>query len=135
MTSPVLALRAAIRAASAADAPLAGLMDTAIHDEAPRAAQAVYATFGDVELIDASTSTERSHEQEFAILVWSRRASAASGLKAAERLGAILDDAALTLAGHRLVSLAVTGLDAGLDEETATTRVSLRLRAFTEPLP
>lgn len=135
MTSPVLALRAAIRAACLGDAPLATLMDRAIHDEAPRAAQAVYATFGDVALRDASTSTERGHEQDFAILVWSKRASAASGLAAAERLARILDDARLALAGHRLVSLAVTGLDAGLDEQTATSRVALRLRAFTETLP
>lgn len=135
MTSPVLALRAAIRAACAADTTLLGLMDAAIHDEAPRLALPVYATFGDVELRDASTSTERGHEQELAILVWSRRASAAGGLAAAERLSAILDDAPLTLSGHRLVSLVVTGLEAGLDEETATTRVVLRLRAFTEKLP
>jgi hypothetical protein len=45
MTSPILALRAAILAAAQGDAELASLMGGAvrIHDEPPRAAEPVYA--------------------------------------------------------------------------------------------
>lgn len=135
MTSPVLALRAAIRAACAADATLATLMDSSIHDEAPRGNPPVYATFGATELRDASSSTERGHEQDIALDVWAKSGSAASALAAADRLCALLDDAALAPAGHRLVSLAVTKLEAELDEESAATRVTVRLRAVTEVLP
>ena len=135
MTSPVLALRAAIRGACAPDAALASLMDPAIHDETPRGNPPVYATFGTTELRDASSSTERGHEQDIALDVWAKRGSAASALAAADRLCVLLDDAALAPAGHRLVSLAVTKLEAALDEESAATRVTLHLRAVTEVLP
>ena len=134
MTTPVLALRAAIRTACAADVVLSGLMDPAIHDEAPRGGAPVYATFGDVELHDASTSTERGHEQEIVLEVWSKRGSAASAIAAADRLWTLLDGATPTLAGHRLISLAACGLEAALDVESAGTRVGLRLRAVTEPV-
>lgn len=135
MTSPVLSLRTAIRAVSAGDAALAALMDRAIHDEAPRGNPPVYATFGEATLRDASCSTQRGHEQEFAILVWAKRGSAASALAAADRLATVLDDAPLVLVGHRLVSLAVTAIEAEHDEEAASARIAVRLRAVTEVLP
>lgn len=134
MSSPILALRAAIRTACAADVALAGLMDTAIHDEAPRLLTPVYATFGEAELRDASSSTERGHEQDLAILVWAKRGSAASALAASARLAALLDDAALVLVGHRLVSLTLMSIAAEQDTDTASARVTVRLRAVTEVL-
>ena len=65
MTSPILALRAAILATVEADAALAALMGGSVrlHDEPPRAAAPVYAMFGEATASDASTSTERGHEQ------------------------------------------------------------------------
>ena len=133
MTSPILALRAAIRTACAADAALAALMDPDIRDEAPPEAAPVHATFGDVDLTDASSSTERGHEQELRLLVFARSGSAASGLAAAERLVTLLGDAALTLTGHRLVSLGLAGLETR--RETTGVTIEIRLRAVTEVAP
>jgi hypothetical protein len=135
MSSPVLALRAAIRTACAADAALSGLMDTAIHDEAPRGAAPVHAIFGEADLHDASTSTEGGHEQELAIEIWAKPGSAATALKAADRMANLLHDASPTLTGHHLVSLSVTELAVERDDKAASARVTLRLRAVTEPLP
>lgn len=134
MTSPVLALRRAILDLAAADAELKGLMGGALrlHDEPPRAAEPVYALFGDVKAEDWSTDFDRGHEQDLAIVVWAERGSARTALEAAERFAAILDDASLTIEGHRLVNLRVTELASGRDRDTQLTRVTLRLRAVTE---
>ncbi len=134
MTSPILALRQAILAAVQGDAPLAALMGGAVrlHDEPPRAAAPIYAVFGDVTAADASTSSERGHEQDIALVVWSREGSARSGIEAAERLAALLDDAPLALVGHRLANLRVRSIGADRDRDTGLARVTLRLRAVTE---
>jgi hypothetical protein len=54
MTSPVLALRQAILAAVAADAELAAAMGgtVRVYDDAPRAAEPVYAVFGNAQARD-----------------------------------------------------------------------------------
>ena len=136
MTSPILALRAAILARAQADAELVALMGGALrlHDEPPRAAEPVYAVFGEVTAADWSTDLDRGHEQDLALVVWSREGSARSGLAAAERFAAILDGAELALAGHRLVNVRVTAIAAARDERTRLARVTVRLRAVTEVL-
>lgn len=134
MTSPILALRAAILARCAADPPLAALLGGAatIHDEPPAGAAPVYAVFGEAEARDASTSTERAHEQDLAIRVWARPGSAASALAAAERIAELLDDADLALSGHRLIRLTMTALGIDREPRSHIARAVLRLRAVTE---
>ncbi len=134
MTSPVLSLRRAIIEAAAADAELRALMGglLRLYDELPRAAEPVYAVFGDVKAADWSTDLDRGHEQNLGIVVWSERGGARAALAVAERLAAILDDAPLALDGHRLINLRVTELASERDEDTQLVRVTLRLRAVTE---
>lgn len=134
MTSPILPLRAAIRAACLADAALRALMggDPGPHDEAPRGAPPLYAVFGDAALRDRSTSSDRGHEQDVAIVLYAKAGSAASALRAADRMADLLDDGALALAGHHLVRLSVTAIESDRDAETRLARVTLRLTAVTE---
>ena len=134
--SPILALRAAILARAAADPELVALMGGALrlYDEPPRAAEPVYAVFGEVAAQDWSTDLDRGHEQDLSLVVWSREGSARSGLAAAERLSALLDGAVLALAGHRLVNLRVTRIASSRDERAGLARVTVRLRAVTEAL-
>jgi hypothetical protein len=134
MTSPILALRRAILDRAAIDAELLGLMGGALrlYDEPPRAAPAIYALFGDVKASDWSTDFDRGHEQDIAIVVWAERGSARDALSAAERLSDILDDAPLTLDGHRLVNLRVTEIAAARDRDSQLIRATLRLRSVTE---
>jgi hypothetical protein len=134
MTSPVLALRRAILETAEADAELKELMGGALrlHDEPPRAAEPVYALFGDVTAGDWSTDFDRGHEQDLSLVVWAEPGSARSALGVAERFAALLDDAPLTLDGHRLVNLRVTEIASARDKDTQLTRVTLRLRAVTE---
>jgi len=134
MTSPILALRRAILETASGDGELVALMGGTLrlYDEPPRNALPVYALFGDAAARDWSTDTDRGHEQDLAIVVWSERGSARAGLEAAERLAVLLDDAPLTLAGQRLVNLRVTQIESGRDEDTQLSRVTLHLRAVTE---
>lgn len=134
MSGPILALRAAILERLAPDPALAGLMGGALrlHDEAPRAAEPIYAVYGDAVARDWSCDGGRGHEQEAALVVYAKPGSARSALLAAERIAALLDDAALALAGHRLVNLRVTAIESARDEKTGLARATLRLRAVTE---
>ena len=134
MTSPILALRAAILARAEADPDLASLMggQLRLYDEPPRAAEPVYALFGDVSAADWSTDLDRGHEQDLGLVVWSREGSARSGLMVAERLAALLDGADLPLLGHRLVNLRVTAIAAARDRDARLARVTVRMRAVTE---
>jgi len=136
MSGPILALRAAILARLGPDATLAGLMGGALrlHDEPPRAADPIYAVFGDALARDWSGDGGGGHEQEAAIVVFAAPGSARSALLAAERMAALLDDAALPLDGHHLVNLRVTATQSTRDEKTGHARATLRLRAVTEPV-
>ena len=50
----------------------------------------------------------------------------------AERLAAILDDAPLSLDGHRLINLRVTEIASTRDHDSQLIRATIRLRAATE---
>ena len=132
--SPILALRAAILAATQGDAELASLMGGAVrfYDEPPRAAEPVYAVFDDAKARDWSTGSDRGHEHEAAITVWGAEGSARAALLAAERIARILDGVALALNGHRLVDLRVSEVETRRDDKSHLARVTLRLRAVTE---
>jgi hypothetical protein len=134
MTSPVLALRRAILDVASVDTELMSLMGGTLrlYDEPPRNVEPVYALFGDVTAQDWSTDTDRGHEQDLTLVVWSERGSTRNGLAAAERFAALLDDASLDLDAHRLVNLRVTEIASARDKDTQLSRVTLRLRAITE---
>ena len=134
MTSPVLALRRAILDAASADAELRSLMGGSLrlYDEPPRGAEPVYALFGDVKAEDWSTDADRGHAQSVDLVIWSEKGGARTALMVADRFFAILDDAALTVEGHRLVNLRVTEITSARDRDSGLVRVTLRLRAVTE---
>jgi Protein of unknown function (DUF3168) len=134
MTSPVLALRRAIIDAASVDAELRALMGGTLrlYDEPPRGADPVYALFGDVKAEDWSTDLDRGHAQSVDLVIWSEKGGARTALMVADRFYAILDDAPLTLDGHRLVNLRVIELTSARDKDSGLARVTLRLRAVTE---
>jgi Protein of unknown function (DUF3168) len=134
VTGPILALRGAILDLALADADLAMIMggQVRLHDEPPRASEPVYVVFGAVSADDWSTDTDRGHEQRLSLVVWAKAGSARSALLAAERLAALLDGAALTLDGHRLINLRLTATNPDRDAQTNLARVTLILRAVTE---
>ena len=135
MTSPVLALRAAIRARLVADPALHALLGGAkVHDEPPRAAEPPYVTFTEASVRDWSTGSDRGHEQRLGLTVWSRQGGDRQALTIADRLAVLLDEADLAPAGHRLVNLRVTAQEVARPDRAGLRRVIVRLRAVTEQL-
>jgi len=135
MSGPILALRAAILSHLSGDAELATLMGGTVrlYDEPPRAAEPVYAVFGDAAARDWS-SDGGGHEHALAIVVWAKSGSARTALAAAERMADLLHDASLALAGHGLVLIRATAIEGDRDAKTNLARATLRLRALTEVL-
>ena len=133
--SPVIALRKAIRAQLAADAVLVAKLGGAnIFDEAPREATPPYVVFGDATARDWSSSTDRGTEQ-FAVLdVWSLQRGVREALDIADRVAAVLDDAALALDSHHLVNLRLVSQETKREASGRFARASLRFRAVTEAL-
>ena len=134
--SPLLALRAALIARFAADAGLAALLGGTVrlHDEPPRGSVPVYAVFGDAEIRDDSVDGAERHRHSHAIAVIAQPGSVRTALDAAERMAALLVDAALPLRGCRLVTLRVRAISARRDTRTGEARATLTLEAVTETL-
>lgn len=134
MIDAVIVVRRALQAALLADAPLLALLGgPRIHDEAPRAATGPYVVHGDVEARDWSTGTDLGCEQTIRLVVWAGKGSeSGAALVIAGRLGTVLQDAALSVDGHRLVQLRVSGLDLGRDSRTGLSRATVTLRCVTE---
>lgn len=133
--SPVVALRKAMRAALLADPALnAALGAPAIYDEAPREAKPPYVTFGDALSRDWSTGADTGAEQFVVLNIWSTQRGLHQALDIADRVRALLIDAALTLDGHHLVNLRLVSIETKRDNNGRFARASLRLRATTEAM-
>jgi hypothetical protein len=123
------AVHVALTAASAVTALTGGVR---IFDDVPRNAVFPYVTHGESVVRDWSTATDEGHEHTVSIHVWSR---GAGRKQAHEILGAIeqaLDHNALTLDGHRLISLRHEYSEVRREGDGETWRGLLRLHATTE---
>ncbi len=128
-----IALRKALRERLLANGALmARLGAPRIYDEAPRAAPTPYVTFTLSQTRDWSTMTDRGAEHFLSLDVWSSRPGAYEALEIAALVAAALDDAALSLDGHRLISLRCLDTQTGRENANRFVRARLRLRAVTE---
>ena len=133
MSSPVLALRRAILAALLADAALAAMLGGAhVYDEAPPGAPAPRIAFSDVQSRDWSAQNSRGAEQMVMLSVWSGARGTREALDIADRVVALLDEAPLTLAGHRLIDLRFVALATRREQNGRYARADIRFRATTE---
>jgi hypothetical protein len=130
-----VSLRAAIRNALIADAPLASLLGGAkIYDEPPREAALPYVTLGEDVIADRSTATEAGDEHALTLHVWSRQAGHKEAHVIAGAVLAALVDAPLALDGHHLANLRFLVADVRREADGRTYHGIIRLRAVTEPL-
>jgi hypothetical protein len=130
--SPVVALRKAMRERLLGDATLSAQIGARVFDVAPREAAAPWIGFGETKLRDWSTSSGRGVECLAELVVVSAEPGSREALEIAEQATRLLDDAALTLAGWRLVRLACVATDARRIEKDRFARVALRFRALIE---
>ncbi len=133
--SPVLALRRAVRAALVADPGLvAALGGPHVFDEAPPRQKRPYVAFGDASARDWSVSLSSGDEQVFVLTVWSGERGVREALEIAARIVALLSDAALVLAGHRLIDLSYVATATRREQNGRFARADIRFRATTEVL-
>ena len=133
MLSSSSALRAAIHRALLKDsALLAVLGGPRVYDEPPRELTFPYVTLGEARLADLSVDGGRIEEHQLTLHAWSRHGGHKEAHSIAAALLSALDDAPLTLSGHRLVNLRFAIADIRRDSSRAYHAV-VRFRAVTEP--
>lgn len=135
MTTANVALRAAIHAALRDDGALTAALGGAhIYDEPPRDAAFPYVTLGEARLIDASSDGGETQEHQLTLHAWSRKGGHREAHVIAGALLHALDDAPLTLGGHRLVNLRFSIADIRRESDGRTYHALVRFRAVTEPV-
>ena len=128
------ALRAAVHDALTTDAALvAALGGPKIYDEPPREAAFPYVTLGETRVSDFSAGSEPGLEHQLTLHAWSRQGGHREAHVIAGALLQALDDAPLTLAGHRLVNLRFSIADVRREADGRTYHALVRFRAVTEP--
>lgn len=134
MSDATLPLRVAIQAYLSDHAGLTAAIGAGrVYDEAPRATSGIYVVHGEVEAQDWSTGSDGGCEQDLGLVVWAGQSSSArQALDAAAIISGALHDAALTLAGHRLINLRWRSSRLARDARTGLAFVTIRLRAVTE---
>lgn len=128
------ALQASIYSALSGDATLTGLIGAArIYDRVPRGATHPFVVFTQASdrPLDGDLPPLREHRLTLEIRSTARGRKEATGI--AERIEALLAGAALTLNGHRLVSLSVVDRTFLSADDRRSMVASLRFRAVTEP--
>jgi hypothetical protein len=128
-------LQQAIFATLSADAALLALLGgQRVWDDVPTRADFPYVTFAQTSERDWSTGSEDGLEHVVTLHVWSRGGGRKEAHLIMGAVRAALHDAALELAGYRLVSLRHEFSEARRDADGETTHGIVRLRALTEPV-
>lgn len=135
MSSASWALQTAIFAALSANTGLKTLLGTPprIYDEVPRSAAMPYLVIGEDKQADWSTATDTGTEHALTLNVWSRARGRKECKTITDTIIAALDNAALSLPAHVLISLNFRNADVQRLSDGQTTRATLRFRAITEP--
>ena len=134
MSAPSRALQEAVFSTLSGDATLEALLGGAnVFDGAPRNQAAPYVHLGELNARDWSTATEAGTEINFAVVAWSRTEGRSEGLAIADRVVALLHDAAPALSGYRLVNLRHIATETARVEKPEGRRTVARFRAVVEP--
>src|SRR5690606_29349623 len=129
-----LALQKAIYVQLTADAGVAASVANRIYDNAPGDVTFPYLTLGETQENDWSTDDQPGAEHLLAIHVFSRGGGRAEAKLAMGAVHAALQDAALTLEGHRLINLRFRDADTRHEPDGVTWRGTIRFRAVTEQI-
>lgn len=130
-----LALQQAMRTALLADTALNTLLGGAhIFDEVPRGEPPLYVSFASIETRDWSVMDQKAHEHFLTLDVATNERSRALAQNICNRIEALLDNAALTLTGHRLINLRIVFSTVTRTKSEPKFGALLRFRAATEPL-
>lgn len=129
-----LALQKAIYTRLTSDAGVAVVVASRIYDNAPGDATFPYLTLGEAQVSDWSTDDQPGAEHLLSLHVFSRGGGRAEAKLAMGAVHAALQEAELTLDGHRLINLRFQGADTHREADGATWRGTIRFRAVTEQI-
>lgn len=134
MANAAWALQQAVYAALANDAPLVALLGGArVYDVVPTRAEFPYVTFAQTAERDWSTGDEAGGEHALTLHVWSRGGGRKETLAIVAAAREVLHEAALSLAGFRLINLRHEVSEVRRDGDGETYHGIVRFRAVTEP--
>lgn len=123
-----------MRSALLSHAPLRLLLSGVhIYEELPRGAVPSFVVFDGLETRDWSTADQKAHEHFLTLAVRTNSRSRKLAQSVLDEIEAVLDGAALTVSGHRLVNLRLTFWSVTRERNGQTFGASLRFRAATEP--
>jgi hypothetical protein len=135
VSNPATALVDAMRAALLARTPLAALLQGQhVYDEKPHGAVTSFVSFDQVETRDWSVKDQKAHEHFVTLAVETNGRSRKLAQDIVAEIEAALDNAALTLSGHRLINLRLVFWTVMRGRGRDTFAATLRFRAATEPL-
>jgi hypothetical protein len=134
MSTASVALRAAIHDALASDGGLAAVLGgPKVYDAPPRGTPVPYVTLGEARV--GAVTSEGDVEHQLTLHAWSRQGGHKEAHLIAGALLSALDDAPLTLDGHRLVNLRFALADIRREADGRTYHAVVRFRAVTAPTP
>lgn len=134
-TSPVLALRQAIRASVSSDLSLMErLGGRTIFDEAPRQTPPPYIFFAETQLRDWSCDLSPGAEQLFTLSIVTTQHGVAQALSISQQLQDRLASTTPAMTGHRLIDLSCQAMETKRDPSGRFAKVNLRYRATSEYL-
>ncbi len=119
---------------TANSALLAILGGPRLYDDVPQTTSFPFVTLGDIRSNDWSTQTQKGHEHFLTLHAWSRAKGRKQVQAILQALEAALDDAALVLQSHRLITFRLVFWDARREPDGETYHGLMRFRAVTEPV-
>jgi Protein of unknown function (DUF3168) len=133
MSSPITALKEAIRQKLSADAALLALLRAPkIHPEVPRHPTYPFLAFLAAEARENGTSSDDGHVVDLTLGVFTRGTGSTEGAEAAEAARRALAVLPADIGGHRLVNLMVRSVEPVAQKDGETFRTLIRMRAATE---
>ncbi|MGL4240183.1 MAG: DUF3168 domain-containing protein [Beijerinckiaceae bacterium] len=133
MTSPIVALKEAIRIRLAADpAVLALIRAPKVHPEPPKHPTFPFLAFVTAEARENGTATDDGHVVDLTLGVFTRGTGSGEGAEIAEAARLSLAAAALAPPDHRVVNLIVRSVEPVAQRDGESWRTLVRIRATTE---
>ena len=132
--NPALALQQAMHQQLLATPALTTLLGGGhVFDETPRGEPPLYVAFNGIETRDWSVVDQKAHEHFVIIEVVTNSKSRALAQAIGDAIEVALDNANLTLTGHKLINLRAIFWTVSRSKSSDTFGVTLRFRAATEP--
>lgn len=133
MSDPSLELQSAIVAALKANPAVAALVAGRVYDEVPSGATKPYVTLGQPQVLPDRADCIDGADVNFPIHGWAAGPQSVIVKRLGKAIAAALDNASLSLSGHRAVLVEVDQIEYLDDPDALTKHAVVSIRVLTEP--